>query len=170
MIGNRQLTESACDLRQAMSRFATGITVLTTGGDRVHGMTANAFTSVSLQPPLVLCCVARTAVMHDAITTTGEFAVSVLGADQEHLARHFADRDRPLGSAQFDTVDWWPGPCTAAPLLTDSLAWLECRLASSHDGGDHSIFLGEVLNSSRSSSRPALLYLGGRYHQVDPLG
>ncbi|HKN99211.1 MAG TPA: flavin reductase family protein, partial [Pseudonocardiaceae bacterium] len=108
-----------------MSRFATGITVLTAGGEHGHGMTANAFTSVSLRPPLVLCCVAESARMHTAITTATSFGVSVLGADQEGLARYFADRRRPYGVAQFDSTEWLPGPRTGAPVLVNSLAWME---------------------------------------------
>ncbi|MGK4584706.1 flavin reductase family protein [Kitasatospora sp. HPMI-4] len=152
-------------LRETMARFATGITVLTTGGEYVHGMTANAFSSVSLEPPLVLCCVARTATMHEAITVTRSFALSVLGAEQEHLARYFADRSRPRGAAQFHGVDWRPGPFTGAPLLSDSLAWLECKLAERYDGGDHSIFLGEVLASDWADDRQALLFYGGGFHR-----
>lgn len=97
-------------LRDAMSRFATGVVLLTVGGEHIHGMTANAFTSVSLEPPLVLCCIAHNAVMHEAMTSAGQFGVSIMGADQEDVARHFADKRRTLGAAQFDAVDWWPGP------------------------------------------------------------
>ncbi|MDH6124902.1 flavin reductase family protein [Kitasatospora sp. GP82] len=153
-------------LRDAMARFGTGITVLTTGGENTHGMTANAFSSVSLEPPMVLCCVARTAEMHEAIVSSRCFAVNVLGGRQERLARHFADRRRPRGPAQFEGVDWWPGKHTGAPLFADSLAWLECRLVEVHDGGDHSIFLGEVLEADWSSDTEALLFLGGSFHQV----
>ena len=103
--------------RDAMGHFATGVTVVTVGGDTPHGMTANSFTSVSLDPPLVLVCVGRDAVMHRALTENGHFAVSVLGAHQEPVARHFADRRRPLGQAQFDSTDWRPGPNTGAPLI-----------------------------------------------------
>jgi flavin reductase (DIM6/NTAB) family NADH-FMN oxidoreductase RutF len=153
-------------LREVMSRFATGITVLTTGGARCHGMTANAFNSVSLEPPLVLCCVVRTAVMHEAITVSGSFGVSVLAADQEHLARYFADRDRPRGAAQFDSVSWLPGRFSGAPLLSGALAWLECRLVEAYDGGDHSIFVGQVLGCGRGDGREALLFFGGGFHQL----
>nr|BFD89351.1 flavin reductase family protein [Kitasatospora sp. Xyl93] len=152
-------------LRETMARFATGITVLTTGGEYVHGMTANAFSSVSLEPPMVLCCVARSATMHEAITATRSFAVSVLGAEQERLARYFANKSRPRGAAQFDGLDWQPGPFTGAPLLADSLAWLECKLAEQYDGGDHSIFLGEVLAADWSDHRQALLFYGGAFHR-----
>lgn len=154
-------------LRDVMSQFASGITVITAGGEHAHGMTANAFTSVSLDPPLVLCCVARNARIHEAILRARNFGVSVLGADQEDLARYFADRLRPHGPAQFDVIDCLPGPNTGAPLLSGSLAWLECELIRVHHGGDHSIFLGKVLAASRGSGRHALLYFGGGFHQVN---
>lgn len=156
-------------MRETMARFATGVVVLTVGGDHIHGMTANAFSSVSLKPPLVLCCVARTAVMHRAITSAGCFAFSVLRADQEDRARYFSSRARPLGSAQFDMVDWLPGPRTGAPLLSGSLAWLECELADAYEAGDHSVFIGHVLSSGRAASSPGLLFFDGAYRQVVPL-
>ncbi|MGM1064309.1 flavin reductase family protein [Saccharothrix sp. Mg75] len=152
-----------------MREFATGITVLTTGGEHAHGMTANAFGSVSLDPPLVMCCVARTAAMHAAITGARHFAVSILAADQEPVARYFADRRRPRGPAQFDGVDWRPGPRTGAPLLGGSTAWLECRLAHAHEGGDHTIFVGEVLAASAVPGGGPLLFFGGGYHRVAAL-
>lgn len=154
-------------LRDVMSNFATGITVLTAAGKHCHGMTANAFSSVSLEPPMVLCCIARTAQMHEAILCTRHFGVSVLSADQEHLARYFASRDRPRGIAQFDDVEWFPGRRSGVPLLTGSLAWLECELAEVYHGGDHSIFLGTVLDAARRSGE-ALLFFGGGFHQGLP--
>lgn len=153
-------------LREVMAQFATGVTVLTAAGEDGHGMTANSFTSVSLDPPMVLCCVSRAARMHAAITSAQAFAVSVLGADQQDVARYFADWRRPRGMAQFDQVDWTPGPHTGSPLLVGAMAWLECRLATVYEGGDHSIFLGEVLGSNRGANQPALLFFGGAYHDV----
>ena len=153
-------------MRDVMGMFATGITVLTAGGEGPHGMTANAFSSVSLDPPLVLVCVARTAVMHGAILGTGSYAVSVLAGEQEHIARYFADRRRPRGVAQFDHVDWRPGPLTGAPLLEGSLAWMECEVTNVYSGGDHSIFLGEVLDIGRADESHALLFFGGGYHRL----
>jgi flavin reductase (DIM6/NTAB) family NADH-FMN oxidoreductase RutF len=149
-----------------MAQFATGITVLTAGGEEGHGMTANSFTSVSLDPPMVLCCVSRAARMHEAITAAQAFAVSILSADQRELARYFTDWRRPRGMAQFDSVDWVDGPLTGSPLLTGCLAWLECKLVSVYEGGDHSIFLGEVLHSSRGTNPHALLFYGGGYHEI----
>ena len=157
-------------LRQVMSRFATGVTVLTTGGEHCHGMTANAFTSVSLDPPLVLCCVSRTARMHKAVTATRCFAVSVLAAGQGETARYFADRRRPAGPAPFDAVDWWPGPVTGAPLLSGALAWLECEVAAAYEGGDHSVFLGRVRSSVRGTGTEALLFFGGGFRAAGPGG
>ena len=151
-------------LRDVMSNFATGITVLTAGGEHCHGMTANAFSSVSLDPPMVLCCIARTAQMHDALLETRYFGVSVLSADQEHLARYFADRGRPAGMTQFDEVEWTPARRSGAPLLDGSLAWLECEVAQVYHGGDHSIFLGTVLDATRRDGE-ALLFFDGDFHQ-----
>jgi flavin reductase (DIM6/NTAB) family NADH-FMN oxidoreductase RutF len=151
-------------LRTVMAEFATGITVLTARGEQVtHGMTANAFTSVSLDPPMVLCCVARTARMHDAILDARNFGVSVLSVEQESVARYFATKGRPSGMDQFERVDWFPGRHTGVPLLVGSLAWLECELAEVYEGGDHSIVLGTVLSASRGGGRP-LLFLGGGFH------
>ncbi len=153
-------------LRKVMGRFATGIVVITVGGDRVHGMTANAFGSVSLDPPLVHCCVAHTATMHGALSATGTFGVSIMSADQESLARYFSDKSRPLGPSQFDAVDWEPGPLTGAPLLTGALAWLECEVADVHVAGDHSLFFGRVLTTGHGADDQALLFYQGDFREV----
>jgi flavin reductase (DIM6/NTAB) family NADH-FMN oxidoreductase RutF len=155
-------------LREVMRRFATGVTVITTGGEDAHGMTANAFTSVSLEPPLVACCIADTAYMHEAVSKQGEFAVSILGAHQAYLARYFADRSRPTGAAQFGQIGCRCGTRIAAPLITGAAAWLECRLATAYDGGDHTIFIGEVLSSSWASEPTALLFHDGGFHVLEP--
>lgn len=162
--GEAEITARA--LREVMAQFATGVTVLTAHGEKGHGMTANAFTSVSLDPPMVLCCVAHTARMHDAILGAGGFGVSVLSAEQEDVARYFTNRSRPVGMAQFEQVDWFPGRHTGAPLLAGSLAWLECDIAEVYAGGDHSIFLGTVVSASRGGG-DALLFHGGAFHHVD---
>lgn len=158
--------ENHAELRAVMGMFATGVTVVTSGVELPHGMTANAFTSVSLDPAMVLVCVKRSAVMHGTILDRGAFAVSILAADQEGLARYFASSSRPLGEREFETVDCWPGRHTGAPIVTGSLAWVECKLAAVYDGGDHSIFLGSVLGIGRGDSRDALLFHGGRFLEV----
>ncbi|WP_091290363.1 flavin reductase family protein [Amycolatopsis xylanica] len=151
-----------------MAKFATGITVLTAGGESGHGMTANAFSSVSLEPPMVLCCVSRAARMHSAIEAAGSFGVTILGSGQRELSKYFADWRRPGGLAQFDDVDCTFGKHTGAPLLNGALAWLECRLAHAYEGGDHTIFVGEVLSASRGTAQDALVFYGGGYHDIEP--
>ncbi|WP_137992758.1 flavin reductase family protein [Streptomyces vilmorinianum] len=150
-----------------MSRFASGVVVLSVGEPNVHAMTANAFGSVSLDPPLVHCCVAHTAVMHEKITRSRSFGVSILGASQETLARYFADKARPLGMAQFDGVAWNPGPLTGAPLLPGALAWMECKLVESYVAGDHSLFVGEVLSSATGDGDEALLFYAGQFQRME---
>ncbi|HEX6472692.1 MAG TPA: flavin reductase family protein [Streptosporangiaceae bacterium] len=154
-------------LRRAFATFATGVTVVTTGGDTPHGMTANAFASLSLDPPLVLICVDRDALMHRNLLAAGAFGVSVLAAHQEGVARHFADRWRPLGLAQFDAVDWRPGPCTGAPMIEGAMAHFECELWRSYDGGDHSIFIGRLVSLGRQAD-DALLFVHGRFRRLGP--
>ena len=153
-------------LRTVFGTFATGVTVLTVGGRVPHGMTANSFASVSLAPPLVLVCVDRDATMHDSLLAVGTFAISVLGGDQEDVARHFANRWRPTGLAQFDPVEWVPGGRTGAPLIASAMAWLECGLWRAYDGGDHSIFLGRLLSIRRQDPQEALLFFGGKFHRL----
>ncbi|WP_198659011.1 flavin reductase family protein [Nocardiopsis sp. FIRDI 009] len=151
------------DLRRVMSTFATGVTVITVGGDTPHGMTANAFCSVSLDPPLVLCCVSGTARLHKAVVAQGHFAVSVLCAEQEDTARYFASRGRPEGLEQFASVEWFPGPSTRAPLIADALGWMECRVTEEVEAGDHSVFVGRVLHTEVGADRSALLFHGGAF-------
>jgi flavin reductase (DIM6/NTAB) family NADH-FMN oxidoreductase RutF len=158
-------TAAPTSLREVMSRFATGVTVLTVGAEHIHGMTANAFSSVSLQPPSVLCCVSHRAVMFRAITEAGHFGVSIMGVEQEGVARHFADKGRELGPAQFTDIGWTPGTRTGAPLLAGSLAWLECEVTAAYESGDHSIFVGQVLDARLGSGEEGLLFFGGGFHQ-----
>lgn len=155
------------ELRGVFGKFATGITVVTAGKDIPRGMTANSFTSVSLRPALILVCVLREAAMHKVILDTESFAVSMLSAHQEEVARHFANHHRPRGEEEFEVIDSTPGKHTGAPLLTDALAWLECRLAAVYDGGDHSIFLGEVLDMGHGPDSDALLFYSGNFHRLE---
>ncbi len=159
------VTESKA-LRRAYGAFATGVTVVTVGGDTPHGMTANSFASVSLDPPLLLVCVNRTAMMHGFLGDMGEFGVSVLRSGQESVARYFADARRPLGAEQFDRVDWLPGSSTGVPLITGALAHFECAVWGSYDGGDHTIFVGRLLSAQRRPDDEALLFMSGRFGQL----
>lgn len=161
--------DPATGLRTVMGRFATGVTVVSVGGDAPHAMTANSFTSVSLAPPMVLCCIARTARMHESVVAAGSFGVSVLGADQQEESRWFADWRRPAGTAQFDRFPHVRGRRSGAPLLTEALAWLECSVRAVHEAGDHSVVVGEVLACGHGGEPgPALTFYAGSYHRIDP--
>jgi flavin reductase (DIM6/NTAB) family NADH-FMN oxidoreductase RutF len=155
-------------LRRVFGTFATGVTVVTVNGANPHGMTANSFTSVSLDPPLLLVCVDREAVMHRSMQARGLFGVSVLAANQEAVARHFADKWRPLGMAQFDAVDWVTGRCTGAPLIKGALAHFECALWQAYDGGDHTIFVGRLLSFTKQPDADALVFYRGRFQRIAP--
>lgn len=150
--------------RRALARFATGVTVVTTVVDGIdHAMTASAFTSVSLDPLLVLVCVEQDARFHDAVTEAGVWGVSVLDDTARPAAQWLATRGRPL-HGQLDRVEHHRGEVTGVALLEQSLAALECRTTAVHPAGDHSIVVGEVLAIDLPDS-PAgpLLYHRGAY-------
>ncbi len=154
--------------RRAAGRFATGICVATTrAADLDHAMTVNAFTSVSLDPVLVLVCVDVEARFHDAVLDAGFWAVSVLNGDSRPIAEWLSNRGRPL-HGQLELMAHHPGPQTGAALLDDALATIECRTAAVYPGGDHSIVVGEVVDVE-VSDRPgsALLYHRGAYRRLD---
>jgi flavin reductase len=154
--------------RRAAGRFATGVCVVTAVDENMdHAMTANAFTSVSLDPLLVLVCVETEARFHDAITAAGAWGVSVLDATARPAAAWLATRGRPL-HGQLDRVPFRRGPLTGAALLDQALAWLECRTYAVYPGGDHSIVVGEVISVGLGDeSGGALLYHRSSYR---PLG
>jgi flavin reductase (DIM6/NTAB) family NADH-FMN oxidoreductase RutF len=140
-------------LRQVMGRFATGVTVVTTAdGDTIHGMTANAFLSVSLTPPLVLVSLGRCR-MAEMLPRTGRYGVSVLCDDQEHFAAHFAgQRLAPVEP----TFSWHDG----FPFLDGALARLGCSVVDIHPAGDHVLWIGHVEHLDHREGRPLLFYTG----------
>lgn len=148
-------------LRSVMARFATGVTVLTTCGADAHAMTANAFTSLSCEPPLVLGCVAQTARMHDLLAPGSCLGVSILAAGQERVARRFADSARPRGWRQFHGVAWWGGQRTGVPLIAGATAWLECEVQDVLPGGDHGIVVARVLACSEGEPGALTFFDGG---------
>jgi flavin reductase (DIM6/NTAB) family NADH-FMN oxidoreductase RutF len=132
-----------------MAEFASGVTVVTTEWEGTsHAMTATAFCSVSLDPPLVLVCVAKSSRFHRAVTSSDTWAVSLLAADQGWIARHFSHRGRDL-LTQFSHVPHIRAPFSKAPLLIGSQAWLDCATYAQHDGGDHTIVVGQVIRASQ---------------------
>lgn len=135
-------------LRSVLAEFASGVTVVTAQWQGVsHAMTATAFCSVSLEPPLVLVCVGRTSRFHAAVTAAGSWAVTLLSADQADLARHFSHRGRDL-LTQFSGVPHSRAPHSQAPLLSGAAGWLDCVTYALHDGGDHTIVVGRVVEAA----------------------
>ena len=145
--------------RSVLGRFASGVTIVTAidAHGRDHGMTVSAFCSLSLEPPLVLACIDRTATMHDLLTEGTVLAINVLSAGQEALSRRFASGDPPN---RFDGVGYARGALGAA-VLDDVLAWLECRVVARHPGGDHTIVVGHVEAVGTRQERPLLYYRSG---------
>jgi flavin reductase (DIM6/NTAB) family NADH-FMN oxidoreductase RutF len=144
--------------RAVLGRFASGVTVVTCtdaqGND--HGMTVSAFCSVSLVPPLVLLCVDHNASIYNVLMDAPAFAINVLSADQEAIARRFA----ATGAQRFLGVGFTRGQ-TGAALLDDVLATLECRMVAKHEAGDHTIVVGEAEIASTTNASPLLYYRGG---------
>lgn len=144
---------SARELRQVMGRFATGVTVVTTAHrETIHGMTANAFLSVSLRPPLVLVSLGRCR-MSEMLPRTGRYGVSVLASDQEEFAAHFAGQ---RASAVPPSFVWE----NDFPLLDGALAHVGCRVIDVHPAGDHVLWIGEVEHLSHRDGEPLLFYTG----------
>jgi flavin reductase (DIM6/NTAB) family NADH-FMN oxidoreductase RutF len=150
--------------RDIMGIFATGITVVTLESEELYGMTANAFSSLSLDPPLILVCVAKTASMHAALSDTSSFAVNILGENQDDISTLFAKhgrREEPLGGTPYHTG------ILGTPILDDCIAFVECKLRDQFPGGDHTIVVGEVVDFNlNDSSVDPLLFFKGRYRKL----
>lgn len=145
------------EFRSLLGRFASGVTILTTrAGGKDHGMTVSAFCSASLEPPLVLACVDRSADMYAILSQASHFGISILSGGQEALSRRFAE----LPAGRFDGIGFTRGE-TGVVLLDDAIAHLECRRLERYDAGDHGVFLGEVERGAAFDARPLLYYRGG---------
>ena len=157
---------SGSDFRATLGAFATGVTVITTRGeDHLYGMTATAFSSVSMDPPLVLVCVKTNAEGSGIISGNAVFAVNILAAHQEPISNYFASKDRPRGR---DAVAEVPHTTvvTGSPRIDDVVAYLDCRLVETHESGDHLIFIGEVLALDVDKEAEPLLFHGSRYRRA----
>lgn len=151
----------ALALRSGLSRFATGVCVVTVAGeDGAHGLTVNSFTAVSLDPPLVLVSIGKNARGH-RLLGDAPFAVSVLGAEQEAVARHFSGEPHP------NCVHWAQG--RIVPTLAGALATFECLPWRTYDGGDHSLFVGEVVHLDYRAG-DGLGYFSSRFAIVEEPG
>jgi flavin reductase (DIM6/NTAB) family NADH-FMN oxidoreductase RutF len=151
------------EFRRVMGHFATGVTVITThdGKGRFAGLTANAVSSVSLTPPLVLVCVDKTSETYSFFGQSRVFAINVLTQKQETLSRRFAKS----GGEKFEGVGYRQG-LTGAPLLEGALAHLECELRYDFDAGDHSIFVGQAVEIAANDDGEPLLYFRGGYRSL----
>jgi flavin reductase (DIM6/NTAB) family NADH-FMN oxidoreductase RutF len=150
------------EFRAALSRFASGVTVVTTRDreNRLHGITVSAFCSVSLDPPLILVCIDRQAGSHYAFEQSRAFVVHILREDQQYLSDRFASQLPD----KFEGVKYRPG-IEHLPVLEDVLVSLECRLVAAHDGGDHTIYTGEIVVSTVNDGKP-LIYFQGDYRKI----
>lgn len=148
------------DFKAAMRRFATGVTVVTTTSSdgKAHGFTANAFASVTTDPPTLLICVNRNAQSHPLIAATGRFCVNILTLDQQEVAERFA---RQGVIDKFAGIPWRPGT-TGSPVIDDALAYFDCSLTEQYTSGTHTIFLGSVVECGSNQGMP-LGYFNGTY-------
>jgi len=156
--------EPELDLRALMRRFPHGVAVLTVDaeGERL-GLTVASLVSLSLEPPLVGVAVDRQAAMHELLRRAGGFAVSLLADGQEWLAQHFARGVPPI--AMWHGIASREG-AAGAPLLVGALGWLECRLVSEHETGDHTLFVGEVLSVELGEPAPPLVHVESGYRTL----
>ncbi|HEY1676882.1 MAG TPA: flavin reductase family protein [Candidatus Sulfotelmatobacter sp.] len=154
------------EFRRALGHFATGVTIITVDLDgEVHGMTANAFTSVSLDPMLVLVCVDHTTRTHAHLHAKKRFGINMLCDDQRLISEYYARPERTHERAEEEAGAHFERTSHGTPVLHGALAYLECRLHSAQDAGDHTIFIAEVEDVVIHEGRP-LLFFRGKYRGV----
>ena len=145
--------------RDVLRSWASGVTVVTTrAGDKMHGMTVSAFSSVSLDPPLVLVCANQSSTTHGVIEEGGLFTVNILAAHQADISNVFATSENE--DSRLESVSWSEGE-TGTPLIDEALACLECRVTSAHQEGSHTIYVGQVAAVHTTDAEPLLYYQGG---------
>ena len=149
--------------RAALGRFASGVTVVTSKDKegRIFGMTVSAFSSVSLNPPLVLICIDKNTGTHHALTETDSFVVNILREDQQYISDRFAS----FLPDKFEIVKLREG-IDGLPVIVDALANLECRLVHTYAGGDHTVYVGEIQHATINDGKP-LLYWHGNYRKIE---
>jgi len=145
--------------KEALRGWASGVTVVTArSGDRVHGMTVSAFSSVSADPPLVLVCANQASTTHGIIEEGGIFAVNILAAHQQDVSNVFASSKNE--DSRLQKVSWTEGK-TGAPVLDEVVASLECEVSSAHREGSHTIYVGRVAEVHTTDAQPLVYYKGG---------
>jgi flavin reductase (DIM6/NTAB) family NADH-FMN oxidoreductase RutF len=161
------MSVTATDFRRALGCFATGVTVITVDYEgQVQGMTANAFASVSLDPPLVLVCVDQRARTHTHLHAKKRFGVNVLAENQQTISEYYARAAQDHGHAERDAAARFDRTPHGTPVLNGALAYLECRLHTAQDAGDHTIFIAEVEQVVVRDGDP-LLYYRGEYRSIE---
>jgi flavin reductase (DIM6/NTAB) family NADH-FMN oxidoreductase RutF len=155
---------SSDEFRSALSRFASGVTVVTSRAEtgELYGITVSAFCSVSLRPPLILVSIEKGVASHEALHETNAFIVNILGNDQEYISEHFA-LPSPV---EFEDVRTRPG-LDGIPVLEDALVALECRVQHAYEGGDHTIFVGAVEQVTIRDGAPLVYFHGGYRNLLD---
>ena len=158
---DQTITIDPREFRNCLGRFATGVTVITTEVDgQAHGMTANGFMSVSLEPPLVLISVGNKARLNSLLPQSGRYGISILGETHEHFSRHFAGR--PVEGLEIPFVKK-----QGIPVLEEAVACLVARVVDIHPAGDHTLYIGQVEYLEAKQTRPLLFYAGA-YRALDP--
>jgi 3-hydroxy-9,10-secoandrosta-1,3,5(10)-triene-9,17-dione monooxygenase reductase component len=144
--------------REVLGHFATGVTIVTaTEEGQPVGFSAQSFSALSLNPPMVLLAPAKSSTSWPRIAQAGAFCVNILSESQEAVCRAFA----VSGGDKFDGVDWTPGPVTGSPVITGSLAFVECTLGAIYEGGDHELVIGHVVAMDIGEGSPLLFYRSG---------
>jgi flavin reductase (DIM6/NTAB) family NADH-FMN oxidoreductase RutF len=157
---------SPAEFRRAMGCFATGVTIITLDLEgEVHGMTANAFASVSLNPPLMLVCVDHSARTHAHVHAKKRFGINILAEDQRVISEYYAQPVATHAHAEAEAGARFDRTANGTPVLHGALAYLECRLRSAQDAGDHTIFIAEVEAVVVRPGEP-LLYFRSQYHEI----
>jgi 3-hydroxy-9,10-secoandrosta-1,3,5(10)-triene-9,17-dione monooxygenase reductase component len=155
------MSVDAASFRQVLGHFLTGVTIIAAvdpDNAQPIGLAASSFTSLSMDPPLVLFCAAKSSSSWPRIEAAGAYCVNVLGHDQERISRQFSTR----GVDKYADISWHAG-ASGSPVFDDALAWIDCRIEAVHDGGDHVIVVGAVLElgSNDHHDGPLAYYRGG---------
>ncbi len=162
-------TLDIAQFRKVMTRFVTGVAIVTSrAGDQIHGMTCNAFCSISISPLSVMASLAKNTRTESLIEKGRVFAVNILSESQAELSDRFAGRHQDMEENRFEGIAWTTG-VTGAPILLGTQAYLDCRLVNTFDGGTHTLFVGEVVVAHLDESQRPLVFFQSRYMRVESL-
>lgn len=161
----QKMETSKDDFKNALGQFASGVTIITyPDGEKFGGITVSSFSSLSLEPPLILICLQKSVASHDKIRESGYFAVNILEKSQENLSNSFSKHT--LDKNELVVQNGFIQKVSKSPILNGCLAYLECKVENFLDGGDHSIVMGRVLTSGTSPDKRPLLYYNRKYYSI----